>query len=675
MAIIPIKDVTSGPIKPEDIKSPSDYAQDAALRLVVQDAANADAFLSEKMWPLRWKEIDILYQSPRPISSWEGTNVAEANVTSFTIAKHVNSIVPQLVQGIFYENPPFVLRPRPGTDESVVRAKSAVFSSQLDEMKFEEQIEDGWFYTVLFGTAIYKWGWLTQKKKETRYVRKAAPRKVATTFGDVTIHTPESDEFVAKDIEKDVDRPELEHVPLNYIKVDPGLRKPDIREAKWVMHDTYMTFTDLQALRDIEGWKIPGDAELKSYFMPPEEEPLVASNQEGNGGNASVAHAAPRYDATTIDPLQKPLLVRERWDKDKVIAVLQDKLVIRNEANPFGVIPFYSSHWWRIPDSFYSLGVGHLVGQDQRVQQGLRNAALNLLGLACNPNYLRSRGANVPTQQIRQRRGGIIEVDGDVDKAFRILEVPKVPQEVWAALQSSTAESESTSGADQLLTQGDTSGPRSSMGRTAGGAAQLGAASATRLQGPVSRFISNVFVPWLYQMDELDKERLPMSTLRDILGDEIGPDFKVDEELYLNAKFEYEVLAGARLSAKRAMAASLPLLNSIFENPQILSQLEQTGEVVDVKELLAMYMEVSEWKNSRNLIRKLTPEEKQAKQAQNEAANKAAQQAQLENQKFQNKQQLNAQNNDARAVQQVAKLTLEHALESGQESLGSSSGA
>lgn len=163
-----------------------------------------------------------------------------------------------------------------------------------------------------------------------------------------------------------------------------------------------------------------------------------------------------------------------------------------------------------------------------------------------------------------------------------------------------------------------------------------------------------------------------MSTLRDILGDEIGPDFKVDEESYLNAKFEYEVLAGARLSAKRAMAQALPLISQIFENPSLLSQLAETGYVVDVKELLAMYMEVSEWKNSRSLIRKLTTEEKQAKAAQDQAASKAAQQSQMEDQKFQHKTQLNDQQNEARAVQQVAKVTLEHALTTGQEELGSS---
>lgn len=660
MTLIPKSGDAYAQIEPLDILSPEEIKDEAALQLVVQCAAKADAYLQEKLWPTRWQEIDTLYQNPRRISAWEGTQVQEASVPSFTIAKHVNAVVPQCVSGLFYQDPPFLLRPRPGTDESVVRAKTAVFSAQLDETGFESQVSDGWFYTALFGTAIYKWGWLSDTRIEKRYVRKATPPSTSTPFGDVSINTEESDEFEVKEITKKVERPVFEHVDVRHVLVDPGCRVPDIRKARWVIHRMYLTYEDLDALRGVEGWDIPSEEILRAYFEPPVEQAILPGQAEmATGSTALVPHAKPRYEKTSADPLSQPLKVEEYWDKDSVVAVLQDKLVIRNEANPFSVIPFYSSHWWRIPDSFYSIGIGYLVSNDQRVQQGLRNSALNILGLSCNPSYLRSRGANVPTQQIRQRRGGIIDVDGDVDKAFRMLETPKVPPEVWAALQNSQAESESTSAADTLLVQGSSNGAGRTSMKSATTANTLSAASASRIQDPVARFIKNVFEPWLYQMDELDRERLPMSVLRDLLADELGKDFKVDEEDYLNAKLEYEVLAGAHLSAKRAMQQALPLMIQLFENPQLLAQLSQTGWTIDVRELFEMLLEVSEWKNGRNIVRRLDDEERQHMQSMNPRAAKLKGQMLLQSQQAEQQAALQRQKTDSRAEETVMRHMIE----------------
>jgi hypothetical protein len=668
MALIPNR-IPDKQLDLRRIPSETQWSDEDFGLLIKKDEQAANSFLGEKQWPLRWREIDILYQSPRPLTTWEGTTVAEANVTSFTIAKHVNSIVPQIMAGLTYDDPPFILRPRPGTNQNVVRAKTAVFSTHLDQMKFEEQIEDGWFYTALFGTAIYKWGYINCTETEPRYVRKSQPLNVNGTL----VPTEESDELEVHEIEKHISRPHLEHVPLDQVLVDPSLEFPDIRKAKWVEHVMYLTLDDLLKLMTEPWWKGGSEEEVRSWFEIPVEQARLPGTQEvAMSGQGVVAHAAPRYLASSVDPYKQPLKVVERWDCDKVGTLVQDKKMIRNEANPFGKIPFYSSHWWRIPKSFYSLGIGNLVGQDQRVQQGLRNAALNLLGLAVNPNYLRSRGANVPTQQIRQRRGGIIDVDGPVAEAFKILEIPKVPPEVWTALQNSEMESESASGADQRLVQGNTAGAGTSMGRTAGGAATLAAASANKLSGPVSRFIDTVMQPWIYQMDELDKERLPLSTLRDILGDQLGKEFTVNVEDYFNAKLQYEILAGARLAAKRGMAQALPLISQIFENPQILQDLNQRGWTIDTMELLAMFMEVSDWKNQRTLIRPLTPQEKayKAQQMQMMAQAKTAPQMALDNNKAKNKADLSIQTADQKAEFKVMELGLEHAIQTGSNVLG-----
>src|SRR4051794_38706191 len=88
------------------------FTDEGALKLVVQDASRAEMWLGEKQWALGWREADVLYQSPRTTTAWENGGATRANVQRFTVAKHLNTIVPSMMSGIFYDSPPFVIRPR-----------------------------------------------------------------------------------------------------------------------------------------------------------------------------------------------------------------------------------------------------------------------------------------------------------------------------------------------------------------------------------------------------------------------------------------------------------------------------------------------------------------------------------------------------------------------------------
>jgi hypothetical protein len=79
------------------------------------------------------------------------------------------------------------------------------------------------------------------------------------------------------------------------------------------------------------------------------------------------------------------------------------------------------------------------------------------------------------------------------------------------------------------------------------------------------------------------------------------------------------VLAGAHLAAKKAMAQSLPFLIQIFENQHITEQLNKTGWIIDIQEVLDMLMEMSEWKNQRQVIRRMKPDEMEMFKSMNPA--------------------------------------------------------
>jgi hypothetical protein len=553
-----------------------------------------------------------------------------------------------------------VLRPRPGTSQNVTDAKTAMISYLLDECNFREETKIGLEQMAFLGTGLWKWG-ITYKKVITKK-RQASTTSITSSTttpnaesANLTIPTNAPPSITVS--ERYVPRPYLESREISKVLVDPHCPVGDIRRADWAIDVRYMDFYQLQELirgiatlpedhPDKKGWILPSEIELKAWFMPPSNAgtPAQLVSDQAALIRGVVNHSEEINVQTSPDLLFKKLEVLEYWDKKRKILVIDRKKTIYKGDNTFGVIPFLSANWWNRPRAFYGMGLGLIVGQNQRVDQGIVNALLKILSFGVNPIYLRRRDANTPTQMIRTGLGKILSVDGEVDKAYKLLETPKVPPDVWSALAESEKATESSSGADAQLVQGSSAGPRSSMGRTAGGAAQLGQASATRLDGPLDNFIEQVFKPWMYILDGLVFEYFSDQEIFTILGEEMGKDFEVDLQAYHDSVIEYETLAGASLAAKRTMSQSMTLITQIFENPNIQENLADINEeYVDFKRILKMWMESTEWKDFNDIVKPMTQQMKDKRQAKSQAAqqqSKLASQQQISQQNFGQKQQL-----------------------------------
>lgn len=661
-------------LNPEDYgKGPELKTYNADLALVLGSATKAEQFIVDKQWNLLWRDADLLAQSPRPMSVYENTYVLEPNVQRFTVAKVCNAVVPQLYKGLFYTDPPMLLRPRPGTSQDVVDAKTTLFSVLLNECKFKRETKWGLEQMTLLGTGIWKWGIdykeiVTHKRKST-----AAKLSAGTDTQTITDSVPLAELPKIITTKRIAPRPFFESRPLSKVWVDPKCEVGDIREADYVIDVRYLTFYELNDIRkaimelpddhaDRQEWRLPKtEDELRGWWLSPEAEtaaPTTASDS-ATYMRGAVHHSEQMNIQVSPDKLFSKMEVLEYWDRNRKIMVIDRKRVIFSGENKFGVIPFFSANWWNRQKAFYGMGLGLIVGQNQRVDQGTINAILKILSFGVNPIYLRKRDSNAPTQMIRTGLGKILTVDGDIDKSYKLMETPKVPPDIWSALAESEKATESSSGADAQLVQGSSAGPRSSMGRTAGGAGILANASATRLDGPLDNFIEQVFSPFLYVLDNLILNYISDAEIYAILGDEMGNDYEVDLDKFHAAKIEYEVLAGAALAAKRTMAQSMTLITQIFENPAIQNSLADINEeYIDFKQILSMWMESSEWKNKNDIIKPMTEKMKQKRQAESQAAqaqNKAAVTQQSNQQKFEQKQQLEDQANDNRIKRDVVR--------------------
>ena len=659
----------------EDFTSSGDIKTiEGDLALVVQAAVNAKAFISNKQWTLLWRDADLLYQAPRPMTVYENTYVLEPNLQRFTVAKVCNAVVPQLYKGLFYDDPPMILRPHPGTSQVITDAKTVLMSFILNDCQFKTQTKWGLEQMALLGTGIWKWGY--DWKKVCRYSRKATNVSVKTGDGDTsentTVPTDERPKIIRT--ETDVPVPFFEWRPVDKVLVDPQLSVGDIQMAGWVIDVRYMDFYQLNDIRiaiedaiaagdtsdSVTGWRLPSEETLKTFWATTDKMAHTLETEQASYIEGVVHHSQKVSVKVSPDPLRRKLEVLEYVDKNRKIMVLNQATVIYTGKNEFKRINFFSANWWNRAKAFYGMGLGLIVGQNQRVDQATINSILKILSYGVNPMYLRQRDDNAPTQMIRTGIGKILTVN-DPEKAYKLMETPRVPPDVWSALKESEQATESSSGADQMLVQGSTAGPRSSMGRTAGGANLLAGASATRLDGPLDNFIEQVFKPFLSVLDWMVFNIMSDAAILAILGKEKGDEYvkQINMQEFHDAQIEYEVLAGASLSAKRTMAQSMVMLTQILDNPQIQDSLAEINEeYIDYKPILAMWMEASEWKNGQDLIKPMTAAMKQKRAANSKAAQMQAQvQAKQQDSqtKFEQKSKLEDQASDNRIKRDITR--------------------
>lgn len=652
----------SGEIDRKDVKwSPEQLDDATALKMVVQDAQTDENFLWTRNIPSEWDKLDRLYLAKVQTTYWEGTGIPRANLGIPLVLEHVESITPQIISGLFQQDPPFQSSPRPGTSMQDARANDALLGWAVDSCDFREQLRLGLKSALLYGNGVWKYGWRSCSKKIIEYRRKQAQQFEPLQVGGVTTDNEYSDDVEPVEREIEISEPTFEWVDLRHILVDSGCRTHDIRKASRVTHRLYLTIEDIDELREYEGYNIPSRDKLLKILFPPKEEPQE-SLVETSGGTLSVDadfkyRAEARAATTSANPIGNVFEVLERWDNNRVITVLARKLVIRNAPNEHQEKPFRSVGFVDVLGSWHALGIGYLIGNEQRMQQGVQNAFLDDLSLSLNGMFVRKRGTNTPTQQLRMRPGGVI--DSDDEKGVNILQRQPIPIEVFSVLAASDSRAQRRTAASEMMVQGVMPAEKSSITRTKAGVDALTSGTGARLQYFVENIADLVFVPTLEAFRRLIPQKLKPSQIQKILSEELKDAYTGDVMAVVNAQVDLTILATAKLAARKGAAATLPLLWQYLTAEPVLNALAEAGKKVNFGELVNMSFDVSGFPNRQDVIVAMTPEDQQRAAMNNPAVQQAQAKQQQMAQAHNNQLQLIEEENIARAGRDVVKSALD----------------
>jgi hypothetical protein len=605
---------------------------ETSVALVVQNTRRAEAFLETRLWMSEWRVAKGLYECPVKQQYWRDTLVPRASNSFPLISQHVRAVLDQAMPAVWPEHVPFAIQPQQGASWQVARGWQAVLAYQLAQSNFRQELRLLMKDAEVFGVGIGKWGWESFTKKRDVYVRSTMPKKMRNQHGRlVTVHTPESDAFDIQEVEQVVTRPFFKRCEINHVLVDPSLRVPDIRFAKYVVYRDFLTIRDLNLLRDCEGWNIPEEKILRSWAEPPEETPPASPMEaEASTYPAQGHRPLPRYIDSSEDPLDHKLEVLEYWTNESVICVVQRKELIRNEKNPFGCIPFVSAFWDDIPGCFYAFGIPRRIGGVQVHIQGLRNLRLDDIHLNLQNVWLCKIGTQIAAQPIKAYPGAVWKVDDPKTDLVPLIK-QQVMAEAYREEEVLISDAERTTGANPMLVQGAQGGGgnKATGMRSAAGATAVGAASSARIQGFVDIVIEQVFCPVLNAFIEMSRQRMDLEMMRKVIGIDLFEALEMMHQGdYLQDMCNVEdlqisVLASSNLAARQRMAAALPVEMEMFMQPAFQKGLSDAGYKVNWLEVGRRQEQTTGWEGNEDIYIPLTAADKAQASAMNPEVLKA----------------------------------------------------
>jgi hypothetical protein len=560
-----------GPPKPEEVKlAPESWDDDLALRIVIADYEKAQQHRSNN-FDLKWDDNDRLLHANVTQKTWDGTNTPRSSLGVKLVWQQVESLIPaemtalfQNTDGIFFDT-----FPRPGTDISQAVACRELLAAQLDDADFWCEAEEILRSKNVHGTGILKLSWLRQDRERQFWSDELVPvlqQKLGVPFS-IGVKR----QFKRRSKMEQVNRPQVTYVSLRDFYIDPSWKRPRVQGAQFAIQRAMLSMDELLWMGENDpSYKIPSREDL-IVLVKTGMTPMSAAADMSKQRSAQEADVREKYPLNpSADPAKASFEILEYWTSDRMVTVMNRKMVLRNIPNPYLFIPFLSVNYADVIDQFYGKGVAEIIGDEQRLQQGLINSHIDEVSLNIHGCMIVESGSVLNKGQLRRRPGQVIEA-ARVDSA-KYLETKPVTQDWQAALGQSQIRSQQYTGVTDLATQGIPSTPTSAT-RTAHGVSTLSNAAFSRIEHIVKRDEYRLIVPMLDKLTELNQRFLDPRTEIQILGKTVPGLIALNPLLITNGNFRFELRASSRMSAKRDQQQALPFLLQTILNPALQQSL------------------------------------------------------------------------------------------------------
>lgn len=565
------------------------WSNDFATKVAVQDFSIAEAYRQQNHdW--RFQNADRLYEGWKQQKYWEGTRIPRACVPVYLAFEQIESMLPKIVSAIFGDNPWFQADPLGQTTAEQARQWRNVILDQMDQTGFREQLRKCVKSGLIYGNGIGRLSWLSQELKKANW-------RVRWNGGERGFQR-----VLEKTIETEIiNRPEFEYISIKDFYIDPNCEGPNPQDGEYCFTRQLCSVGYLSQLRGLSEFKIPSDVDLieLAKLKPTTQGDMSKSTQE----SYRLGSWYPAIDQT-VNPAGLRVEVIERISADRIVWVLNREVCVLNMPNSFGFIPIYSTFYADMLDRFYAMGVCDVLDGEQRLQGALLDGRLDEVSLNIHRPVVKRRSINTPAYMLRQRPGQVWDAENPKED-FVFPDPPRIMQEAYLEQQFSDVRAQKITGVTDLAMLGTPAAGGNSANRTATGVGVQAQASASRLQYIVENVEDSFVEPILNDTVKLNQLYPPIGT-------------SLAETIALS-KVRVSMRASAKMQSRMALLQTLPLILQTLGNPGFISELALQGETVNWKELAALITDMTGARLRADLIRPLTPEEKQARQQQGQA--------------------------------------------------------
>ncbi len=430
----------------------------------------------------------------------------------------VETVVAKAMRSIFSEAIPVPFAGvGPEDKDRAEKIQALLHMQQKGPVKLKNKMLDYWRAKCIYPKAFAEVCWRTDYRTVTRpEVVTEDPKRGAVEEGGIA--KPSFKKVEAKQkVVASYDCWDVNVLDYFDVGVDPLAPDGDMQRARFTYVRSLITDEELKVMaeeKDSDGVPIfqkldqvegAGDGELSDEFIDQRE--LVGvfvgdlPSNENTEGNVHEMHTCYMHCDLNDDGTE---------EKNCLFVLLDRTILIRADLNPFwhGMKPYISGSYTQRPNQFEGMSLIQPIRKIQYEINDMRNLGLDSAKYSLMQNWIVSSDSGIEDEQLRISQGGVISVDGDVNKAIKQVVFPdltSVGQRAEAIMEANLRE---TTGVTRAVQGVSEAGPQ----QTATQFSQMLAQAGDRTRLTLETFATNEWTDLWTMAHSLNQQMLRRPT-------------------------------------------------------------------------------------------------------------------------------------------------------------------